>query len=102
WEHAIHPNPREKASFLRENILPIQELGNLCFIGEDLKISENISGILAQGHTESMFCPKININGETLVFMADMIPSSGHIKPNYVMGYDIRPLDTMKERESFL
>jgi glyoxylase-like metal-dependent hydrolase (beta-lactamase superfamily II) len=102
WEHAINPNPREKASFLTENMLPIQEIGNLHFIEEDLKISENINGILAQGHTESMYCPKINVNGETLVFMADMIPSTGHIKPNYVMGFDIRPLDTMREREAFL
>jgi glyoxylase-like metal-dependent hydrolase (beta-lactamase superfamily II) len=102
WQHAIHPNAREKPSFLTENIMPIKELGQLKFIGEDLKISENVSGILAQGHTESMFCPKINVNGKTLVFMADMIPSSGHIKPNYVMGYDIRPLDTMTEREHFL
>ena len=102
WEHAINPNPREKASFLSENMLPIQEMGNLKFIGQDLKISENISGILAQGHTESMFLPKIQVGNETLVFMADMIPSIGHIKPNYVMGYDIRPLETMKERASFL
>jgi glyoxylase-like metal-dependent hydrolase (beta-lactamase superfamily II) len=102
WEHAINPNPRERASFLKENMLPIQELGHLKFIGEDLQITENISGILAQGHTESMFCPKIDLGNETLVFMADMIPSTGHIKPNYVMGYDIRPLDTMAEREAFL
>lgn len=102
WEHAINPNPREKASFLTENMMPIQEYGDLHFIGNDLKITENISGILAQGHTESMFCPKINVNGDTLVFMADMIPSAGHIRPNYVMGYDIRPLDTMREREAFL
>mgnify|MGYP001949996191 CR=1 FL=1 len=102
WEHAINPNPREKASFLTENMLPIQEAGNLKFIGNNLKISENVSGLLAQGHTESMFCPKINVNGKTLMFMADMIPSAGHIRPNYVMGYDIRPLDTMREREAFL
>lgn len=102
WEHAINPNPREKASFLKENMLPIQELGHLQFIGNDLKISENISGILAQGHTESMFCPKIQVGEQTLVFMADMIPSTGHIRPNYVMGYDIRPLETMKERAAFL
>ena len=102
WEHAINPNPRERASFLKENMLPIQELGHLKFIGEDLQITENIYGILAQGHTESMFCPKIDLGNETLVFMADMIPSTGHIKPNYVMGYDIRPLDTMAEREAFL
>jgi len=102
WEHAINPNPREKASFLTENMLPIQEMGNLQFLGDDLRISDNITGILAQGHTESMFCPKIQVGEKTLVFMADMIPSVGHIRPNYVMGYDIRPLETMKERASFL
>lgn len=102
WNHAINPNPREKASFLKENMLPIQELGHLKFMPNNLQITDNISGILAQGHTESMFCPKISIGNQTLVFMADMIPSIGHIKPNYVMGYDIRPLETMKERESFL
>lgn len=102
WNHAINPNPREKASFLKENMLPIQELGHLKFMPDNLQITDNISGILAQGHTESMFCPKISIGNQKLVFMADMIPSIGHIKPNYVMGYDIRPLETMKERESFL
>ena len=102
WNHAINPNPREKASFLKENMLPIQELGHLKFMPDNLQITDNILGILAQGHTESMFCPKISIGNQTLVFMADMIPSIGHIKPNYVMGYDIRPLETMKERESFL
>jgi len=102
WNHAINPNPREKASFLSENMLPIQELGHLKFIPNDLHITPNISGILAQGHTESMFCPKIQVNEQTLIFMADMIPSVGHIKPNYVMGYDIRPLETMKERTLFL
>ena len=102
WNHAINPNPREKASFLKENMLPIQELGHLKFMPDNLQITDNISGILAQGHTESMFCPKISIGNQMLVFMADMIPSIGHIKPNYVMGYDIRPLETMKEREAFL
>ena len=100
--HAVNPNPREKASFLKENMLPIQELGHLKFMPDNLQITDNISGILAQGHTESMFCPKISIGNQMLVFMADMIPSIGHIKPNYVMGYDIRPLETMKERELFL
>ena len=102
WLHATNPNPRERASFLNENMLPIEELGNLKFLGDDLRISDNISVIVAQGHTESMICPKIRIGDRTLVFAADMIPSSGHIKPNYVMGYDIRPLDTMLEREVFL
>ncbi|MBR9860183.1 MBL fold metallo-hydrolase [bacterium] len=102
WEHALDSNPREKASFLSENIEPIKELGHLRFLGPDLQITENIDAIVAQGHTESMICPRINYNGKTLVFMADLIPSTGHVRPNYVMGYDIRPLDTMRERGAFL
>lgn len=102
WAHAQDSNPREKASFLKENIQPIQELGQLRFLGEDLKISKNIGAFVANGHTEKMVCPKINLGHKTLVFMADLIPSIGHIRPNYVMGYDIRPLETMKERAAFL
>ena len=102
WNHALDSNPREKASFLTENIKPIQELGHLKFLADDMKISENVSAMLAQGHTESMICPKIQTANGTLVFMADLIPSIGHIRPNYVMGYDIRPLETMKERTLFL
>ena len=102
WAHAIDPNPREKPSFLKENMLPIQELGHLKFIGEDLRISNNITAILANGHTDKMICPLIDTGNRTLAYMADLIPSAGHIKPNYVMGYDIRPLDTMAEREAFL
>ncbi len=102
WKHALDSNPREKASFLKENIEPIKDLGNLKFLGDDLKISENITAIEANGHTEKMICPKIKMGDKTLVFMADLIPSIGHIRPNYVMGYDIRPLETMKERAAFL
>lgn len=102
WTHALDSNPREKASFLTENIVPIQELGNLGFIPDDLQITPNISAFVANGHTESMVCPIIDTGKQKLAFMADLIPSVGHIKPNYVMGYDIRPLDTMKERTSFL
>lgn len=102
WAHALDSNPREKASFLTENIQPIQELGNLRFLPDDLSITENISAIVANGHTEKMICPKINLGDKQLVFMADLIPSVGHIRPNYVMGYDIRPLETMKERGAFL
>ena len=102
WEHALAPNPRERASFLKENILPIEESGQLKFVGDDLKISDNISVIMANGHTEKMMCPKINYKGKTLVFAADMIPSAAHIPPHYAMGYDIRPLVRMAENEAFL
>jgi glyoxylase-like metal-dependent hydrolase (beta-lactamase superfamily II) len=102
WNHAINPNLREKPSFLEENILPIQQSGQLKFVGEDLKISDNISVILANGHTEKMMCPKINTCNKTLVYMADMIPSTAHIPVNFLMSYDIRPLEVMAEKELFL
>lgn len=102
WHHALNPNVREKPSFLKENIMPIQESGQLKFVGEDLKISDNFSVMLANGHTEKMMCPKIKIGDKTLVYMADMIPSAAHIPANYVMGYDIRPLQVMEEKAAFL
>ncbi len=101
WEHALNPNPREKASFLKENLLPMQEAGALKFVGDDLKISDNVSAFLGYGHTEAMMMPKIQYGDKTIVFMADLMPSVNHIKPSYAMGYDIRPLDTMAEREAF-
>jgi glyoxylase-like metal-dependent hydrolase (beta-lactamase superfamily II) len=102
WKHALDSNAREKPSFLKENMLPIQEYGNLKFLDDDLRISDNIDVIVSNGHTESMICPRIKTGDKTLVFVADLIPSSGHIKPNYVMGYDIYPLITMEERARFL
>jgi glyoxylase-like metal-dependent hydrolase (beta-lactamase superfamily II) len=102
WNHALNPNAREKASFLAENIKPIEESGQLKFIGSDLKLSENIKIKLVNGHTESMMVPIINYKGQQIAYLADLIPSTGHIRPNYVMAYDIRPLDTMRERADFL
>lgn len=102
WSHALHPNRREKPSFLRENILPIEESGQLQFVGPDLKISEHISVMLANGHTEKMMCPVIRYGSKTLVYMADMIPSSAHIPVHFLMSYDIRPLQVMDEKEAFL
>ncbi|MBI1306170.1 MAG: MBL fold metallo-hydrolase [Bacteroidetes bacterium] len=102
WQHAISPNPREKASFLKENFEPIEQSGQLRFIGDDLRISDNVEVILANGHTEKMMCPKINTGNQTLIYCADLIPSTGHIPPHYVMAYDIRPLESMRESEAFL
>ena len=101
WDHAIHPNVREKASFLKENILPIQESGHLHFIGNDLQLTPNFKARLVNGHTEAMMLPQLNYNGKTVVYMADLTPSAAHIPANYVMGYDIRPLNTMDERATF-
>lgn len=102
WQHALHPNPREKASFLSENMIPIQESGQLKFVGNDLVISPNIDIILANGHTEKMMCPRIRHRQQTIIFCADMIPSAAHIPPHYVMAYDIRPLLSMEESQIFL
>lgn len=102
WNHALNSNPREKASFLKENIMPIQESGQLKFIEENPLINESIQMKKVYGHTESMILPHINIKGRTVVFCADLIPSVGHIPVNYVMAYDIKPLESMKDKHDFL
>jgi len=106
WQWATVPNAREKASFLSENILPIQESGQLKFIertGSFTKnVFENIDILFVDGHTESMMIPHISFRGKTLVYMADLLPSVGHIPLPYVMGYDTRPLITLEEKGSFL
>lgn len=102
WKWATEPNPREKPSFLSENILPIQQSGQLQFLNDGESITENISVMFANGHTDGMMVPHIKYKGKTLVYMADMMPSVGHIPVNYVMGYDTRPLLTMQEREPFM
>lgn len=104
WEWATKPNNREKASFLKENILPIQESGQLKFIeNENSKaLGENISLSYMRGHTDAMMIPQINYKGKTIAFMADLLPSTGHIPLPYVMGYDTRPLLTLDEKEKFL
>ena len=113
WEWAVHPNDREKASFLRENILPIQESGQLKFIDTPESGSEggrlsttsftkNVSIRFVSGHTESMMLPQITYKDRTIVYMADLLPSAGHIPVPYVMAYDMFPLTTLNEKKSFL
>ncbi|MFD1552322.1 MBL fold metallo-hydrolase [Putridiphycobacter roseus] len=106
WKWATEPNAREKASFLAENINPIQESGQLKFIERTGKFVENsfpdISFLFVDGHTESQMIPHIKYKGKTIVFMADLLPSTGHIPLPYVMGYDTRPLLTLDEKEIFL
>lgn len=101
WEWATHPNPREKASFLKENIMPIQESGQLQFIQEGAHYNEEVAIRYAHGHTEAMMLPQIQYKDKTILYMADLLPSVGHIPIPYVMGYDVRPLTTMAERESY-
>jgi len=106
WNWATNPNQREKASFLLENILPIQESGQLKFVERKGSFSENIfknfNVLFVDGHTESQMIPHINYKGRTIVFMADLLPSVGHIPLPYVMGYDTRPLITLDEKDQFL
>jgi len=106
WKWATEPNPREKASFLSENILPIQESGQLQFIERKETITTNVFNqmdiLFVDGHTDSMMIPHVKYKGRTIAFMADLLPSVGHIPLAYVMGYDTRPLITMTEKELFL
>jgi glyoxylase-like metal-dependent hydrolase (beta-lactamase superfamily II) len=103
WNWATVPNPREKASFLEENILPLQEHGVLNYL--DLATKSLFPGfdfLTMDGHTDKQMLPKMQYKGHTLVFMADLLPSVGHIPLPYVMGYDTRPLLTLKEKQLFL
>ncbi|MDA0346799.1 MAG: MBL fold metallo-hydrolase [Verrucomicrobia bacterium] len=102
WGWATNPNPREVASFLRENILPIQESGQLKFLAEGDSLLPGIDIMRVHGHTEAQMLPRIKIDGKTLVFVADLIPSVGHLPIPYVMGYDVRPLVTMEEKVKLL
>lgn len=107
WEWATKPNRRERASFLKENILPIQESGQLRFIDlpkDDFQDTTDLNfGVLfVDGHTDKQMIPHIQYKGKTLVFMADLLPTAGHLPLPYVMGYDTRPLLTLDEKEKFL
>jgi len=129
WKWATEPNAREKASFLKENILPIQESGQLKFLNvsseasgmsnelsgvplftshdsrlttHDSPLTPNLSFFSVSGHTDSMMLPKINYKGRTIVFMADLLPSTAHIPLPYVMAYDMFPLTTLNEKKLFL
>ncbi|MEO8710950.1 MAG: MBL fold metallo-hydrolase, partial [Parafilimonas sp.] len=110
WNWAIYPNDREKASFLKENILPIQESGQLKFSeivnNEDDTLAkslftENISVRFVSGHTEKMMLPQIKYKDRTIIYMADLLPSIAHIPLPYVMAYDMFPLTTLEEKKSF-
>lgn len=103
WKWATQPNAREKASFLKENIIPMEESGHLKFIDIDKPSPFSQFRIFfASGHTDKMMIPMIRYNGKTICFMADLLPSVGHIPLPYVMGYDTRPLLTLAEKETFM
>lgn len=102
WNWAIDPNPREKASFLKENILPMAASGHLKFTEEEDLGIDNIDIHYVYGHTESMMYLDIHLPHQTVTYCADLIPSRFHVKMPYIIAYDIRPLDTLKEKGDFL
>ncbi len=103
WKWATEPNEREKASFLKENILPIQQSGQLKFIEtHQNEFPQGIAIRQAFGHTDAMMLPEIKYKGKTIVYMADLLPSTGHIPIPYVMAYDMFPLTTLNEKKHFL
>jgi glyoxylase-like metal-dependent hydrolase (beta-lactamase superfamily II) len=105
WKWATEPNDREKASFLKENILPIQESGQLRFVdqaGGAGAILPGLSTRLVYGHTDAMMLPQITYKGQTIVFMADLLPSVDHIPMPWIMAYDMFPLTTLAEKKVFL
>jgi glyoxylase-like metal-dependent hydrolase (beta-lactamase superfamily II) len=102
WQWAIAPNGREKASFLKENIIPIEESGQLNWVDIDNTNWDLFEIITVDGHTEKQMLPKIRYKGQTLIFIADLLPSIGHLPLPYVMSYDVRPLVTLKEKAAFL
>lgn len=102
WEWATSPNNREKASFLKENILPILELGTLNLLEEEGELLPGISWRQFDGHTDGQVIPVIHYNNKTVVYMADLLPSVAHIPLPYVMSYDTRPLITLQEKEAFM
>ncbi len=111
WKWATEPNAREKASFLKENIVPIQQSGQLQMIGnrtgnevslDTAAFSAYMQVRFADGHTDAMMLPQLRYKGKTIVYMADLLPSTGHLPLPYVMAYDTRPLITLTEKESFL
>lgn len=112
WQWAVHPNAREKASFLKENILPIEASGQLKFTplpsnppGDMLSSLAFMDGFdirFVSGHTEKMMLPQLRYKGRTVVYMADLLPSAAHLPLPYVMAYDMFPLTTLREKQSFL
>jgi glyoxylase-like metal-dependent hydrolase (beta-lactamase superfamily II) len=103
WDWATNPNDREKASFLKENILPIQQSGQLQFINatDHAKFTDSISIRFAYGHTDAMMLPLINYKGRQILYMADLLPSIGHVPIPYIMAYDMFPLKTLTERKAY-
>ncbi len=102
WESAMDPNRLEKASFLKENFVPLKESGQLRLVEEDTELYPNIKVRLVNGHTNGQLITFINCDGKTIAYVADLLPSMAHIPLPYIMSFDLQPLITLKEKEEFL
>lgn len=102
YESVMNPNAREKASYFKRMILPVEQNGQLSFIEEEQSITPNISLKIFNGHTEGQMLPFINYNGKTVVYMADLLPATVHIPMPWIMAFDMSPLITLNEKEEFL
>lgn len=102
WESAMNPNSREESSFLEENLLPMKESGQMEFIARETELFPGLTVRLYHGHTAGQLIPFIHKDDSTIVFMADLLPSTAHIPLPYIMSYDMSPTETLKEKESFL
>jgi glyoxylase-like metal-dependent hydrolase (beta-lactamase superfamily II) len=102
WETATNPNAREKASFLPENMKPLLETDKLNLVGDDHEFEKGLSTIVVNGHTKGQQLPLIEGNGKKICFVADLLPTHVHVPLPWVMGYDMYPAETLKEKEDFL
>ncbi len=102
WDLANNPNPREKASFLKENFIPLLDAGKINFIENESDLFENVSVKIFNGHTVGQVIPFVKFNGKTIVYMADLIPTSAHLPLPWVISYDTKPLISLSEKEEFL
>lgn len=101
WEHALHPNERDKKSYLDLNFLPLEKYGQLKLVEGDQEITEGVEVIVVPGHTAAHQCVRIRSQGKTLFFLGDLIPTSAHIGLSYIMSYDLFPLETLKNKKKY-
>lgn len=99
WEHALHPNERDRASYLKENFLPLQEAGRLELIEGNVRISKGVESLLTPGHTAHHQCVKISSEDKTVLFLGDLVPMSSHVGLPYIMSYDLFPLQTLETKK---
>ena len=102
WEAALNPNPKDRASYLHENFVPLKEFGQLILVDDDEEFLEGISGLAFYGHTTGQQLIKITVENESLVFCSDLIPLKSHLKIPWIMGYDLNAMKTLEEKSTFL